>query len=52
MLAFLLVCCASTLYNFQFGVVSNIKTIVWTAIHLFILFASSRGSPKNRYFMK
>ena len=50
MLAFLLVCCASTLYNFQFGVVSNIKTIVWTAIHLFILFASSRGKSQKQVF--
>ncbi len=50
MLAFLLVCCVSTLYNFQYGVVSNIKTIVWTAIHLFILFASSRGKSANQVF--
>lgn len=50
MLAFLLVCLISSLCNMQYGLTSNIKTIVWTAIHFFVLFASSRGKGREQVF--
>lgn len=50
MLAFLLVCLISSLYNMQYGWMSNFKTIVWTAIHFFVLFASSRKKGRDQIF--
>lgn len=39
LLSFLIVCIVSSVCNIKYGIVNNIKTIVWTAIQFFVLFS-------------
>ena len=50
MIAFLLICLVSSFVNMRYGLLSNLKTIVWTGIHFFVLFASSRGKTRDQVF--
>lgn len=39
LLAFCVVCAISSVINMQYGIISNVKTLVWMAIQFFVLFS-------------
>lgn len=39
LLAFLIVCLISSVVNYEYGIIDNIKTLVWMAIQFFVLFS-------------
>lgn len=46
-IAFLVACLVSTLCNLRYGFMENAKTLIWTAIQLFLLAAMDAQQPKQ-----